>query len=136
MTVTLKKKLTDKPVIQKNLEPMDDPTEPLKANVKTAKKQWSKSILFKPTIKTFKLNASDAHWVNAALGTVRQVSGAKTDSVALAIICHNYLGAGMRWKKALTYASKHCGDRGLFVKQVLEHIKKLCPELQITCKNT
>jgi hypothetical protein len=71
--------------------------------------------------KTFKLHSDQKEIVEAALQNVKQHTGTKVDTVALELICQQYMGTGIAFsgaKSALTAEHKKAGDEFLFLERV------------------
>jgi hypothetical protein len=88
---------------------------------------------------TVKLTPKQKEVIEAGLAKAKQETGSSVAAVALEAILQDYLGAGMQfssWEQALAYGSKHSKDEVTFINEVVQHLREIRPEFEISVEIT
>jgi hypothetical protein len=87
-----------------------------------AQAKIEEALMTSTTPKTFKLHGDQKEIVEAALGHVKQKTGTTVDTVALELICQQYMGTGLQvadLKTALNIEYKKTGNIADFLEKVV-----------------
>ena len=94
-----------------------------------AEAEIEEALMNSTTPKTFKLHGDQMEIVEAALKNVKDKTGTRYDTVALELICQQYMGTGFTaptdGKSALLVEYKKAGDIGTFLEKVVGWVQEI-----------